>query len=368
MKKVLFVATVVQKHINVFHIPYLKMFQEEGYKTYVAAANDTDDQNVKIQYCDEYVEIEFKRNPLHPKNFSAYRKLRKLIQNNDFDIIHCHTPVGGLLGRLAARNARKKGTRVFYTAHGFHFYKGAPLKNWLFFYPVEKFCSYFTDVLITINQEDYALAHKKMKAKRVEYVPGVGIDLSRFKNVQVDRAAKRREIGVPEDAFLLFSVGELNANKNHQVIIKALAKLNNPSVHYAIAGIGDKREYLLNLAAELGIAEQVHLLGYRKDIPELNCSADVFCFPSFREGLSVSLIEVMACGLPVVCSRIRGNTDLITSDGGCLFDPYDVMDCWHAITSIRDGDMSRMSEVNIENSLCYSTNKIITEMKNIYEL
>ena len=112
----------------------------------------------------------------------------------------------------------------------------------------------------------------------------------------------------------------------------------------------------------------MHLLGYRKDIPELNCSADVFCFPSFREGLSVSLIEVMACGLPVVCSRIRGNTDLITSDGGCLFDPYDVMDCWHAITSIRDGDMSRMSEVNIENSLCYSTNKIITEMKNIYEL
>ena len=126
MKKVLFVATVVQKHINVFHIPYLKMFQEEGYKTYVAAANDTDDQNVKIQYCDEYVEIEFKRNPLHPKNFSAYRKLRKLIQNNDFDIIHCHTPVGGLLGRLAARNARKK-VQEFFILHMVFIFTKVPL-------------------------------------------------------------------------------------------------------------------------------------------------------------------------------------------------------------------------------------------------
>ena len=165
MKKVLFVATVVQKHINVFHLPFLKMFQEQGYKTYVAASNDTGKEKVEIQYCDEYVEIDFKRNPLHPGNVSAYSKLKELIDREKFDIVHCHTPVGGLLGRLAAIKARKGGTRVFYIAHGFHFYKGAPLKNWLMYYPVEKFCSRFTDVLITINQEDYALAKKKMKSR-----------------------------------------------------------------------------------------------------------------------------------------------------------------------------------------------------------
>ena len=320
MKKVLFVATVVQKHINVFHLPALKMLQEDGYRTYVAAANDTDSKHVKISYCDEYVEIVFKRSPLHPGNVSAYRKLKDLIQSNDFDIIHCHTPVGGLLTRLAARKVRKKGTRVFYTAHGFHFYKGAPLKNWLFYYPVEKICSYFTDVLITINQEDYELAKNKFKAKAVHYVPGVGIDLSRFENIKVDRNVKRREIGVPEDAVLLLSVGELNENKNHHVIIRALAKLNNPKIHYAIAGIGNKRDYLFELAKRLGVSDQVHLLGFRKDIPELNYVSDIFCFPSIREGLPVSLMEAAALGLPMVAADNRGTREIIKNGkSGFLF-------------------------------------------------
>jgi glycosyltransferase EpsD len=176
MKKVLLVATVVQKHINVFHLPMLKMFQEKGYKTYVAASNDTGSREVKIPYCDEYVEIPFKRNPLHPGNFFAYRKLKKLIQSGEFTIIHCHTPVGGLLGRMAAKKARKKGTRVIYTAHGFHFYKGAPRKNWMFYYPVEKFCARHTDVLITINHEDYALAQKKFKSKTLLLLQKVKVD------------------------------------------------------------------------------------------------------------------------------------------------------------------------------------------------
>ena len=347
MKKVLFVATVVQKHINVFHIPFLKLLQDEGYKTYVAASNDTDSQKVAIPHCDEYIEINFKRNPLHPGNFSAYFKLKHLIEKNNFDIIHCHTPVGGLLARLAARKERKKGTRVFYTAHGFHFYKGASLKNWIFYYPVEKLCSYFTDVLITINQEDYELAKKRMKAKQVEYVPGVGIDLSRFDNIRIDRDAKRQEIGVPKDAFLLFSVGELNENKNHQVVIKALAKINNSNVHYAIAGIGEKRADLLELASKLGISKQVHLLGYRNDIHELNLSADVFCFPSIREGLSLSLMEAMACGLPCVVSKIRGNIDLIDENGGKTFKSRDEIECVKAIKALLDCSCSTPGQYNV---------------------
>lgn len=179
-KKVLFVATVVKTHINVFHLPYLKMLKEMGYKTYVAAKNDFVNEPCVIPYCDNYIDIPFERNPLNKNNISAYRMLKKVIDKENFDIIHCHTPVGGALTRIAARKSRKKGTKVIYTAHGFHFYKGAPLKNWLMYYPAERFCSYFTDALITINKEDYALAQRKMKAQKIYYIPGVGIDLNKF--------------------------------------------------------------------------------------------------------------------------------------------------------------------------------------------
>jgi len=368
MKKVLFVATVVQKHINVFHLPYLKLFQDHGYRTYVAASNDTESRSITIPYCDEYVEIQFKRNPLHPMNLPAYFKLKKLIQSNDFDVIHCHTPVGGLLGRLAARKARKKGTRVFYTAHGFHFYKGAPLKNWLFYYPTEKTCSFFTDVLITINQEDYALAKKKMKAARVEYVPGVGVDLSRFENVQVDKAAKRREVGVPEEAVLLVSVGELSERKNHMLILQAISEIDNENIHYMIVGNGSLQSELKKFSEKHNIADRVHFTGYRQDIAELYKISDICCFPSVHEGLPVALMEAMASGLPVVCSRIRGNTDLIDDGvGGLLFDSHSVEDCRRAIVKILENDRARMGEVNRANVKRYSIEPIVAQMKKIYE-
>jgi glycosyltransferase involved in cell wall biosynthesis len=239
--------------------------------------------------------------------------LKAVIENGNYDVVHCHTPNASVITRLACRKIREKtGLKVFYTAHGFHFYKGAPKLNWMVFYPIEKFCSRFTDKLITINQEDYQLANSKFHTREVCYVPGVGIDLSRFKNVQVDRADKRREIGVPEDAFLLLSVGELNENKNHQVIVRALATLKDSNVHYAIAGVGNKQDFISALARELGVADQVHLLGYRNDIPELNYTADAFCFPSLREGLGIAAIEAMACGLPLITSNVHGINDYST--------------------------------------------------------
>ena len=370
MKKVLFIATVVRKHINVFHLPFLKMFQEEGYTTYVAAANDTEQPNVTIPYCDHYVEIDFKRNPLHPGNIKSYVKLKKLINENDFEIIHCHTPVGGLLGRLASISARKHGTKVFYTAHGFHFYKGAPLKNWLLYYPVEKFCAHFTDVLITINNEDYALAKKKMKAKRVEYVPGVGIDLSKFQNVTIDRNVKRREIGVPEDAFVLTSVGEINENKNHEIIVRAIAELNNSNVHYVIAGIGNKQEHLTKIAGELGVLNQLHFLGFRKDIPEIDYVSDAFCFPSFREGLGLAAIEAMAAGLPIITSNIHGINDY-SADGitGFKCDPTDKKGFSCSISKLLSNKelCIKMGEENKKRSNEYSINKILKIMKYVYE-
>lgn len=315
MKKVLFVATVVKTHIMEFHIPYLKMFKEEGWETAVAARNDYENpDDCVIPYCDTYYNIPFERNPLKPSNLRAYKELKHVIDEGEYDIIHCHTPVGAMLTRLAAKQARKQGTKVFYTAHGFHFYKGAPAINWLLYYPAEKWLSRYTDVLITINKEDYERA-KTFKAAKVCYVPGVGIDLKKFNVGYVNKEQKRKEIGVSADDFVLLSVGELIPRKNHEVVIRALSvlkqldKLNH--IEYVICGRGAYEADLRKLAEGLDVADHVHFLGYRNDISEICNCADLFVFMSHQEGLPVALMEAMACGLPAVCSNIRGNTDLI---------------------------------------------------------
>lgn len=315
MKKVLFVATVVKTHIMEFHIPYLKMFKEMGWETAVAARNDYENPaDCVIPYCDTYYNIPFERNPLKPGNLKAYKELKHIIDEGEYDIIHCHTPVGAMLTRLAAKQARKKGTKVFYTAHGFHFYKGAPAINWILYYPVEKWLSRYTDVLITINKEDYERA-KTFKAGKVCYVPGVGIDLKKFNAGYVNKEQKRKEIGVSADDFVLLSVGELIPRKNHEVVIRALSvlkqldKLNH--IEYVICGRGSYEADLRKLAEGLDVADHVHFLGYRNDISEICNCADLFVFMSHQEGLPVALMEAIACGLPAVCSNIRGNTDLI---------------------------------------------------------
>lgn len=315
MKKVLFVATVVKTHIMEFHIPYLKMFKEMGWETAVAARNDYENpDDCVIPYCDTYYNIPFERNPLKSGNLKAYKELKHIIDEGEYDIIHCHTPVGAMLTRLAAKQARKQGTKVFYTAHGFHFYKGAPAINWILYYPVEKWLSRYTDVLITINKEDYERA-KTFKAGKVCYVPGVGIDLKKFNVGYVNKEQKRKEIGVSADDFVLLSVGELIPRKNHEVVIRALSvlkqldKLNH--IEYVICGRGAYETDLKKLAEGLDVADHVHFLGYRNDISEICNCADLFVFMSHQEGLPVALMEAMACGLPAVCSNIRGNTDLI---------------------------------------------------------
>lgn len=308
--KILYVTTI-SLTMNSFFKDHISAFVKSGYKVDIAC-NFKELPLHKLYSelgCNEF-QVDFSRSPLSLDNIKAYSQLKKIVESGKYDVVHCHTPNASIITRLVCRKLRKKnGLKVFYTAHGFHFYKGAPLKNWLLYYPVEKFCSRFTDKLITINQEDYALAQKKFKAKEVCYVPGVGINLSRFQNVQVDREAKRREIGVPEDCFLLLSVGELNKNKNHQIVIKALAKLNDPNIHYAIAGVGDKKDCLLKLSEDLGVSRQIHMLGYRTDVAQLYRAADLFCFPSYREGLGLAAIEAMASALPIVTSNVHGIND-----------------------------------------------------------
>lgn len=372
-KKVLFVATVVKTHMMQFHIPYLKMFQEMGWETAVASRNDYENPaDCQIPYCDTYYDIPFERMPWKPKNFQAYRMLKKIIDEGEFDIIHCHTPVGAMIARLAALAARKKGTKVVYTAHGFHFFKGAPLVNWLLFYPAEWLLAPVTDVLITINKEDYAQAQKRLHAKRLEYVPGVGIHTDKFRCASENANEKRQELGYDEEDFLILTVAEMTPNKNHITMLNALSLLKEKeefaNIHYLICGRGEMWASLEQSAKELGIADHVNFLGYRTDAPQLYRCSDMFAFISFREGLSVALMEAMSSGMPIMCTRIRGNTDLIEDGVSGIFtenNPQAVADS--ILRLYRDPELRKTLGKNAaEKALLYDEENVLKQVKDIY--
>lgn len=367
IKKVLFVATVVKTHIMVFHLPYLKWFQEKGYETHVCAKNDYENkEDCNIPYCDRYFDLPIERSPFKFKNAKACYRLKGIIQSNGYDIVHCHTPMGGVLTRIAANRARKKGVKIVYTAHGFHFFKGAPLKNWLLYYPAEKMLSRLTDTLITINEEDYTIA-QKFKARQTVYVPGIGVDVKKFGEAAVDRAKKREELGLGENNFAILSVGELIRRKNHEVVLKALAKINNPDIVYIICGDGELAAYLKNIAEALNV--NVRFMGFRKDIPEISAAVDLFVLSSYHEGLPVALMEAMASGLPVVCAKTRGNTDLIENGkGGFLVEPDDVEGFAGSIERIANSAPLRkiMGEENRSGIEKLDINNVLPVMAEIY--
>ena len=239
---------------------------------------------------------------------------------NQYLFCHCHSPIGGAIARIAGHATK---TKIIYTAHGFHFYKGASVLNWAIYYPIELLLSYWTNCLITINKEDYYRAKHKFHAKKTVYIPGVGIDSNRFQNLGISRGQKRQELGLSKEDIFILSVGELNKNKNHEVVVRALAGLKGQNIVYMIAGEGNQKEHLNTLAEENGVS--LRLLGFREDICSLLEAADVFAFPSKREGLSVSVMEAMFMKKPVIASKIRGNTDLIKDgENGLLVHPNTV--------------------------------------------
>jgi len=363
MKKALIVATVYN-FISSFERSDIRILQEQGYEVWCAC--NTDEADGRLDEMGVHVvHIPFARSPFSKSNLSAYKQLVKLMRQERFDLMHCHTPVGGVLGRLAAGKCRLP--RVIYTAHGFHFYTGAPKLNWLLYYPIEKWLARKTDILITINQEDYQRACKQFKAKRVEYVPGVGVDLEGIQSVvqSTDRKAKREEIGIREDEFLVLSVGELNENKNHQVVIRALAELNDTNFQYVICGKGVLAQELQQLAESLGIGNRVKLLGHRKDVIEIMACADLFVHPSYREGLPVSVMEAMAAGLPVIGSRIRGIVDLLDQDKECLFTPYKMDDVEDKVKKSMDMSNSHRKS-NLSRINNYAKSVVQEKMTRVY--
>lgn len=382
-RKVLILASVASM-IDQFNMPNIHLLQGMGYAVDVACnfkeGNTCSDERVielrrTLKKMDVHCyQIDFARDITNiGRNIKALWQVEAILDKNNYVFVHCHSPIGGVVGRLAGKKAH---TKVIYTAHGFHFFKGAPLKNWLIYYPVEKICSCLTDALICINKEDYVLAKKKIKARKIEYVPGVGVDLDRFggQNYHAELVKKmelRQSIGVGKNAVLFLSVGELNRNKNHSVMIKALGELqkNNEKLdlQYAIAGKGVLEAELKQFAKKCGVADRVHFLGYRNDIADWYQAADVFVHPSKREGLPVSLMEAMASGLPCVVSRIRGNVDLVDEGkGGFCFESKKTSDLISAIDKIMACNRKKMADYNVKKMQHYGLQAASHRMEEIY--
>ena len=287
------------------------------------------DKELYKQDCEKYgieaVHIDFDRNPLSSINYSeAKKQLNELMQKRRFDIIHCNTPIGGVLGRLCGK---KYGIKtVIYQAHGFHFWTGAPKKNWLIYYPVEKYLARYTDILITINKEDYKRAqnfHLK-KGGKIYYVHGVGVDTHVSDHLTVDIAAKRRELGIDPDKKVFITVGELIPRKNHLTAIDAFIKADIDNAILMICGRGELENAMREHITSLTAPEKVIMLGFRSDVSELLAASNYFVFPSLQEGLPLALMEAMSAGLPCIAANIRGNTDLLGDDYRYLFAPHDV--------------------------------------------
>ena len=326
MKKILIVAHL-SRFIAMFELNNITALQRMGYEVHCATNTHMEPideiSTEKIQAVGVIVhQVDFCRSPFQVLSLrQAYQQLCGVMRGEKYSAVHCHTPVAGILARMAAH---KVGIQpVLYTAHGFHFYKGCPIQNRLIYETAERYFAQYTDALITINQEDYEAAQNRPVRGNVYYVPGIGVDLCRFEAMRVNHKEKREEIGVPEGGMMLISVGELSKRKNHEVVLDAIARIDSKNLYYVICGEGALKEHLRSKAKEYGIIDRVRFLGHRQDIGELLKVSDVFCFPSLQEGLPVALMEAMACGVICVASDIRGNRDLI-SNHDVLFQPRDV--------------------------------------------
>lgn len=376
--KALMVASVASM-IDQFNRENISLLQTMGYEVDVACnfevGNTSSEERVKrFRQELQKQEVGTFQLPIPRKILAfsdmiqAYKQLKKMVEEKQYTLVHCHSPIGSVIARLACRKQRKKGLKLIYTAHGFHFFTGAPKKNWLIFYPIEKTFARYTDILITICSEDYQRARKKKLGKNIVYSPGVGIDVDKVKKID-KKADKRQMLGIREKDILVLSVGELNQNKNHETIVRALKQLNRTDVHYVICGQGDKKEELERMAKQFGMEERLHLLGFRTDALEWMKVADLFAFPSYREGLPVSLMEAMAAGLPVVCSKIRGNVDLIKDgEGGYMCEPMDVASFAENLSRlIKDAEQRKcMGEKNQITVQQFDKSKVSEVMKKVY--
>lgn len=353
-----------------FMVPHMRYLSENGFDVELACSvvgNRLEDLQKAVGDIVKIHTVRLVRSPYSLKNLSGYSDLKKLLEKNRYDVIWTNEPVMGVMTRLAARKARKNGTKVVYMCHGFHFYKGASKLSWLTFYPIERIMAHYCDVIVVINREDEAIANT-FKVPKVEYIHGIGVNTERLHKYN-DQCDIRKELNLSPDDFIVLSVGELNQNKNHQVIIRAVAKLADPAVHYVICGKGELMDELRQLSESLGVANSVHLLGYRNDVVDICSQVDLFAHPAHREGLGLAPLEAMYCGLPIIASDTRGIQDYTENGVSGYLCPADDIDGFaKAIKKLKDNAAlcERFGTLNKEKMKLFCLDCVKQEVLNIF--
>lgn len=374
MLKLLYIINVA-KRLNNFSESSMRAALKLGIEFHIAGnwsdyrKDDSLLEEDEKRYGIKIHQVDFIRKPYDLRNHRAYRQVIDLIRQEEIDVIHCNTPIGGVVGRMAGKKCGIKN--VIYQVHGFHFYKGAPFINKILYYYIEKYMAHYTDALITINKEDYQVAQKfKLRnGGKVYYVPGVGIDIDQYIDSLCDKNKLKQEIGLRQTDFVLLSAGRLDKNKNNAVIIKALAHLNYTDIHFVLCGEGEEADNLKKLVRKYGLEQQVHFLGNRTDMNNIYKVSDVFMMMSYREGLSRSIMEAMASGLPCIVSRIRGNVDLIDeAQGGYLCAPNDDRALAQNIEDLYTNRQMclQMGSYNLNRVRRYDLKQIVARLEKIY--
>lgn len=368
-KRILFAANLESFFIK-FLIPQLKYFYENGYEVHVAAKSE----NINIPYCHKKFDIDFARGFNIKQNIHSYKQMKEVFKSEHYDIVSCHTPFGGGITRLAFKNSKVKNTRVVYMNHGFHFYKGAPLLNWLLFYPAEKYLSKFTHEVITINLEDYEIAKKKFKCD-VSYVAGVGLDPLKFDFFMNDqeRIEYKKSLGLKKNDFVMMYPAEINKNKRQEWLVDSLKEVfyENSNFHLLLPGNDMTNGSLTKMLIDLKLENQVHLLGFRKDIPKLLRITDLSVSTSNREGLPVNIMEAVYCGIPVVATACRGNRDLIKNGkNGYIVAMDDKKDFSNKVLKVSQMSKTKINEIKKKDEQIiteYLLDNVLESIVNIYK-
>lgn len=367
-KKVLFTASIA-KHLLRFHLPYLNWFKQEGYEVHIACEGGE-----IVPFADKTFKVPFVRSPFSKGHLKAYQVLKELIDRESYSLVHCHTPMASILTRLASREARNKGTKILYTAHGFHFYKGAAVINWLTYYPVEIFTSANADAIITINEEDFELIKQKGNSK-TEYflIPGIGVDKKKFFPISDNEKNDiRAEKGFGREDFIAVYAAEFINRKNHKFLIEALAlhKEKFPDLKLLFCGRGVLQKELEALVKKHHLETTVLFMGFRNDVDELYKIADLGVSSSKQEGLGLNLIEEMMCGLPILATTDRGHKEIVTQgENGFLFEQENKKEFIDYLTILYNNSLLRkeMGKKAFEMSHKFEVTNSLAEMTTIYK-
>lgn len=338
----LLIVTTVPATIDAFLAPYVAHFNASGWEVDVATA-DGPLSALVVGASSAIHRIPWSRRATDLSGVArAIRMVRRIVRDGRYDIVHVHTPIAASVTRSAIGTiAPSRRPAVVYTAHGFHFQPGSPLRKRLLPQVVEWLGGRCTDRLIVINEADQKTAEqlRLVRPGRVVCMPGIGIDLSWYDTTPelIMRAGRvRTELKLAPHDSLIVLVGELSSRKGQTRAIEALARLGRDDVHLALAGDGPLRAALEAQVNELGLTDQVHLLSHVADVRPLVLASRAMTLPSHREGLSRAVLEALALGVPVVGSDIRGIADSVRPDGGILVPPGDIAALTEAFRTVID--------------------------------